>query len=822
MLRNYLVIALRNFKRQKLFSLLNIFGLALGLASAILIFLYVSDELRYDTMQPFYKDTYRVGCTFINPDGQRFENTVAPGFFLRYLKDNRSEVLYTSRIDNIGYPTSLNYKPTDKIVLTEKIVWAEPGFDKLLYFNLLKGNREKMFGDFNTILISETGARNLFGKEEAMGKVISLKHIFSTQGKEINVRVTGVYKDYPSNSHFKPDYIINMNALHTIYGNHFSEYQENTSFGQFTSFFESYIVLKHGTDIKPINTILNTLASQMLKSSQGIPPGTRFEGFTIKLTDIHFDSKNLWEDNSNTHGDRVYLTVFSAIAIMIMIIASINYTNMATARSIKRAKEVGLRKSFGSRRFEIASQFFLESFLMTVCALAMSVLLVFLFLNPFNQIAHKSFTMGSLLDSMMITVIGGIVIFMTFVAGFYPALYLSAFQPVKVLKGQITKGKGVEFLRKSLVTIQYTVALGLIIYTFIVIQQMDQLKTTKLNEQGSQLMAIRFGGIAQQERFETFKHTVLEDPQIEHVTMANHLPRLDYFGFIGRTYKFPLLGDKDMQWNQLSVEYDFSKTFHLEFIAGRDFQLGNINDSNSIILNEAAVRALNKPIGDVIGTIARDIFDSTHLYRVIGVVKNFPFRSMHQPIEPLVLNPHLDRIDKIAYIKLPVGKFQEKMESIEKKWKSTFPGAGFDHWFVSDEFNRMYQVETTISSLAKIFAVLAILITILGVLSLASYTAEQRTKEIGIRKVLGAGDKQVIVLFASMFIKIFIVSSLIAIPLSWFIANRWLQGFVYRIQISPLIFVLSLLGLLIVTLFTVAYEIWKSAKANPVTALRTE
>jgi putative ABC transport system permease protein len=823
MFRNYLLITLRHFKRQKLFSLLNIFGLALGLASAILIFLYVSDELRYDTMQPYYKDTYRIGCTFINPDGQRFDNTVAPGFIARYLKDNRSEVLYTSRIDNIGYPTSLNYKPADKIVLTEKIVWAEPGFNKLLYFDLLKGDKEKMFGNYSSILISETGARNLFGKEDPMGKIISLKHTFATRGQEVNVQVTGVYRDYPSNSHFKPDYIVNMNALHGVYGDHYAEYLEGTRFGQFTEFFETYIVLKPGADIKPINAVVNTLTDQMLKSSSNVAPaGAKFVGFTIKLADIHFDTKNLWEDNSNTHGDRTYLTIFSIIAIMVMVIACINYTNLATARSVKRAKEVGLRKSFGSMRFEIATQFFLESFLMTACALVMSVLLVFIFLHPFNQVAHKSFTLGSIFDPYMMGLVGIIVLFMTFVAGFYPALYLSAFQPVNVLKGQIIKGKGAEFLRKILVTIQYTVSLGLVIYTMIVIQQMDQLKTTKLNEQGSQLLAIRFGGIAQQDRFATFKQSVLADPQIEHVTMANHLPRLDYFGFIGRTFKFPALGDKDLQWNQLSVEYDFAKTFNLNFVAGRDFQWGNINDSNSLILNEAAVQSLNKPLSDIMGTMARDPRDSSRLYRVIGVVKNFPFRSMHQPIEPLVLNPHLDQIDKITYIKLPAGKFQEKIADIEKKWKEAFPGAGFDHWFVSDEFNRMYQVENTISSLAKIFAVLAIMITILGVLSLATYTAEQRTKEIGIRKVLGAGDKQVVALFASLFLKIFIVASLIAIPVSWFFAHKWLQSFVYRVSIGPMIFIFSLLGLLIVTLLTVSYEVWKSAKANPVRALRTE
>jgi putative ABC transport system permease protein len=823
MLRNYLLITFRNFKRQKLFSLLNIFGLALGLASAVLIFLYVSDELRYDTMQPFYKDTYRVGTVFTAPDGQRFENTVSPGYFMRYLKDNRSEVVYTCRVDNIGYPTSLNYKPTDKIVLTEKIVWAEPGFDKLLHFDMSRGNKEKMFHDLNTIALSETGARNLFGKEDPMGKIISLKHIFATRGQEVNVQVTGIYHDYPTNSHFKPDFIININALRSIYGDHFSDYLEGTQFSQYTSFFENYIVLKPGTDIKPLLAVLNSLAAQMLKSSPGAAPaGAKFEATTIRLADMHFDPKNLWEDNSNTHGDRTYLTIFGIIAVLVMVIACINYTNLATARSIKRAKEVGLRKSFGGRRFEIATQFFLESFLMTICALAMSMILILLFLRPFNQVAHKSFSMGSLADPYMLTIVGVIVLFMTFVAGFYPALYLSGFQPVKVLKGHIVKGKGAEFLRKTLVTTQYTVSLGLIVYTLIVMQQMAHLKTTKLNEQGSQLLAIRFGGIAQQDRFETFRRSVLEDPQIEHVTMGNHLPRLDYFGFIGRTYKFPSLGNKDLQWNQLSVDYDFPRTFQLQFIAGRDFQMGNIHDSSTIILNEAAVHALNRSIGDVVGTSAKDTRDTSRLYRVIGVVKDFPFRSMHQPIEPLVLKPLPDQIDKIAYIKLPAGSFHEKIGAIEKKWKAAFPGAGFDHWFVSDEFNRMYQVENTISALAKIFAVLAILITILGVTSLASYTAEQRTKEIGIRKVLGAGDRQVVALFAAVFLKILFVSSLIAIPVSWFFAHKWLQGFVYRISITPMIFIFSLVGLLLITLLTVSYEIWRSVKASPVSALRTE
>jgi putative ABC transport system permease protein len=821
MFRNYLLIALRNFKRQKLFSLLNIFGLALGLASAILIFMYVSDELRYDTIHPEYERTYRIGTTFRNPDGQTFDNTVSPGFFVKYIKDNRSEITSAIRIANIGYPTSLHYKAKDKIILTEEIRWAEPGFEKVLAFELLQGNPQKMFENPGTIVISEAGARKLFGNENPIGKTITVKHTWATRDREIDVMVTGIYHDYPSNSHFKPQYILNLNALRPIYGENFSTFLEGSRFGEFTTFFENYLVVKPGADVKSLKPVLDNLADQMIRSdSNAVAAGWKLTTFTMKLKDLHFDKKNSWESNSK--GDKTYLAIFSGIAILIMLIACINYMNLATARSVKRAKEVGLRKSFGSNRTEIARQFFLESFLMTLASLLMAIILVIVFMGPFNQLSHKTFSLASLIDPYMITIVLGIVIFMGFVAGIYPALYLSKFRPVEVLKGQLSKGKGAEFFRKSLVTIQYTVALILIICTFIVIRQMDKLKTTKLNEGGSQILSIRFGGIAQQQRFEEFKRAVLQDPDIEHVTMGNHLPRLDYFGWIGANVKFPEFNDKNLQWSQLNVDFDFAKTYQLQFIAGRDFQMGNLNDSSSMIINEAGVRALNQPINKVMGTTVRDNNDSTRIYRIIGVVKDFPYRSMHQPIEPLLLNPNLHFIDKIAYIKLPVGKFQEKISSIEKKWRAVFPNTGFDHWFLSDEFNRMYLVEGRVSSIAKAFAVLAILITVLGVFGLASYTAEQRTKEVGIRKVLGADEKQVIRLFVWVFVKIFGVACAIAIPIAWYTAYKWLQGFAYKTSISPMIFALSLLGLLLITLLTVGYEILKSARTSPVHSLRTE
>jgi len=343
-----------------------------------------------------------------------------------------------------------------------------------------------------------------------------------------------------------------------------------------------------------------------------------------------------------------------------------------------------------------------------------------------------------------------------------------------------------------------------------------------LNEAGSQLLSIRYGGIAPQEKFEVFRQAVRQDKDIEHVTMANHLPRLYYFGWIGANVKFPEFSDQELRWNQLNVDFDFPKTYQLEFIAGRDFQQGNTADSTSLILNQAAVAALHQPLNKIMGATVRMEFDTAHVYRVIGIIKDFPFRSMHQPIEPLMLNPHPHFIDRIAYIKIPPGKFAEKLDFIEKKWKEVFPGIGFDHWFVNDEFNRMYYVERRVSALGKVFAMLAILITILGVFGLASYTAEQRTKEVGIRKVLGADVKQVVSMFVWLFVKIFIAAALIAIPAAWFACYKWLEDFAYKTSINPLVFAWSLLGVLLITLATVAYEIWKSAIANPVKSLRTE
>lgn len=829
MLRNFFLITLRNFQRQWVFSMLNMFGLALGLSSAIFIFLYVSDELQYDTMHPHYENTYRLGCTFTNVDGRSNANTESPGFWVRQLKDTRTEVVDAVRIAYIGYPTSLHHKAKDNIILTEQIKWAEPGFDRVLDFHLRTGHPDKIFEKPNSMVLSETGARKLFGQADPIGQIVTVKHDYATRNRELDVEVTGVYRDYPANSHFKPDYILNVNAFRGIYPD-FTRLMEGTRFGDQENplfFFENYIVFKPGVDIPSIISMLQPLADQLIQSDSGIvSAGWSMKPFLTKMSDFHFDTENDWEYNAR--GNKQYLVIFSAIAGLIMLIACINYMNLATARSTRRAREVGLRKSLGSKRNEIAAQFFLESFLMTLGALLISLVLVLALLRPFNQLADKTFTMASLLNPWMLGIVALIVAFMALLSGIYPALYLSGFRPVEVLKGQVAKGKGAELFKKGLVATQYAVSLVLIICTLVVIRQMNHMQHSKLNEQGDQLLSIRYGGIAPADKFAAFKQLVLQDKDISLVTLGNHLPRLDYFGFIGFRLKFPDLGNTELEWNQLNVEYDFAKTYGLEILAGRDFEANTPSDSSAILLNEAAVKALNQPVDKVLGAFAAEYSPDSRFrdehgpMKVIGVVKDFPFRSMHQAIEPLILSIRPHPIDRIVYVKLPAGQFQEKVASVEKAWKTVFPGIGFDHWFVSDEFSRMYIAEGRVAALSKVFAVLAILITILGVFGLASYTAEQKTKEVGIRKAMGADVMKVVGMFLWVFIKIFIVAGCIAVPVAYAAANYWLKDFVYRVPVSPWIFIGSLAGLLLITLFTVSREIWKAARVNPVVSLRSE
>ncbi len=433
-------------------------------------------------------------------------------------------------------------------------------------------------------------------------------------------------------------------------------------------------------------------------------------------------------------------------------------------------------------------------------------------------------------------IIGVVIIFVTILAGSYPALFVSGFEPATVLKGKFAFRKGSTVFRQFLTTLQFAVAVTLLTGTVIIVRQMDLLKNSKLNEAGNQIVSIRYGGFigsATNQKFLSFKNIVLQDPEIEYVTLANHLPRLDFFGPINMEMQFPEISEEKHQWFQLNGDYDFPRTFNLKVIAGRDFDTKNIADSTAILLNETAVAALHVTPQEMIGkTVSRPDFVMGYSRRdttkpavtglVIGVVEDFPYRSMHKKIDPLAISPKPHTDDRIIHVRLPAKHMSEKIAKIEEAWKQVFPGFGFDYWFVDEEFGRMYENETKVAGLTENFSWLAILITCVGLYGLASFMSQQRTKEIGIRKTMGASNMQVLILLLSVFAKLLVIACVVALPLTYFISSKWLEGFQYRTSLSVWVFGGSIVLIVIITLITVGYESLKASLSNPVQALRHE
>ncbi|MGD1889914.1 MAG: FtsX-like permease family protein [Cyclobacteriaceae bacterium] len=813
MIKNYFLVALRNITKQKIFAFINIFGLAVGLASTVFIFLYIVDELSFDTIHPEADRTYRIGATVTMDDGNTFQQTYVPGGWASQLKEQYPDVKEALRYLWAGYPAAVSNKEIDKIILTEELFWTEGSFDKVLYFPIVKGNPDEVFTLPNAIVLTESAAESLFGDEDPIGKRLDVSHPGMTDNQEVETIVTAVIEDFPSNSHLQPKYLVNYEVLRPFFDGDISldEFADNLQQG----FFSAYIVLSEDADAEQVQKNLGQLVTSGLGED-----APQVDPFIQKVTKLHFDEVNQWTNEGA--GDIQYVYIFGSIGLLILIIACINYMNLATARSSKRAKEVGLRKAMGSNRKQLIAQFMNESFLTTLLGLILGVLLIALFLPTFNDLAYKNFSLTSLLDPAIIIGVFGILLLVAVVAGSYPALFLSGFNPVEVLKGQQETGKSPELFRKVLVTFQFTITVILVISTGVMLHQMNYIQSSKLNEGSEQMVSIRFGGFADVNRYPAYRQALLQNPDIQQVTMGNHLPRQNYFGPLGTTLIFPSVNsEQEYDWSQLNVDFAFPETYDLELITGRFFDPSNPSDSNAYLLNEAALRNLGIELDEVLGM---EVLNS-HTERsgtVIGVVEDFPYRSMHQTIGPLAINARPHPIDQIVYVKLPTENLQTHLAYLEDQWKEAFPNVGFDYWFLSDEFGRLYQAESRMADLAQTFSVLAILIACLGLFGLASYMAERRTKEIGIRKVLGASVPQIIALLLTNFVKMVLIAIVIAIPLAYLLMNDWLQNFVYHVPMSAVIFIIAIVLVLALTLITVGYEAIRASTANPVKSIRHE
>ncbi len=833
MLLNYFLLAFRNIMKQRGFAVVNMLGLALGLASALFILLYVRDELTYDTMHPDADNTYRMGYVINFPNGEREAAPYAPAGWDNYIQANYPGVGAITGYDAYGMPTSLYNEKNDRTSMTEDMVWAEASFPKVIYLPIIKGDRNNPLKEINSIILSESTAKELFDDEDPINKTLIISHGGATNGTKIEMMVTAVSKDLPSNSHVNPKYVANILALKPVIQD--LETRLNTSMGDGNNnnhFSQLYFTIDDPLKIPQIQADLQKKANEILAKNKW---DFKFTPVIRKITDIHFDKEMDWTIDHKT-ADIKSIYVFITIAILILMVACINYINLSTAKSASRAREIGLRKTFGGVRSQLFFQFMLESFILVLISSAIAILLVLLLTPQFNILTGKTFTLSHILNGQMLLIIGGVVIFVTLLAGSYPALFVSGFEPAVVLKGKFAFRRGSNIFRQFLTTVQFVVAVTLLVGTVILVRQMNLMKNSKLNEAGKQIVSIRYGGFtgpATDQRFLTFKNAVQADHEIENMTLANHLPRLEFFGPINMEMQFPEISEEKHKWFQLNGDYYFPKTFGMTILAGRDFDPKNIADSTSVLLNMSAVNALHLTPAEVIGKalIRPGIVqgyqrpDSTVLPitgTVIGVVEDFPYRSMHLKIEPLAIAPKPHVEDRIIHIRLPEGKIQEKMKSIEAVWKDVYPNFGFDYWFIDDEFGRMYESETKIAALTEKFSWLAILITCVGLYGLASFMSQQRIKEIGIRKTMGASNAQVLILLLGVFAKLLLISCFVALPVAYYLTSQWLQSFEYRTPLTVVVFGGAIGLIALITLVTVGYESLKASMSNPINALRHE
>jgi putative ABC transport system permease protein len=808
MIKNYLKIAWRNLVKNKLFSAINIFGLALGITSCLLIILYVVDEMSFDNFHEKGDRIYRLNNDIVY-GGKDMRMAQTPDILAPTLKKDYPQVENYTRFYNAG--AYLVKKPNvANFIREENILFADSTVFEVFTFPLVAGNPTTALNEPTVIVISESAAKRHFGAENPIGKTLNLDN-------RKDYKITGVMKDIPKNSQIKADFFISMKSLDYDWGNFLS----NNHW--------SYILLKEGTDPKSfdakfeqviakyvdtqIKKILGSSIAELKKS------GSTFKFWMMPMEDIHLKSSQSQE--LSTNGNIQYVYIFSIIALFVLLIACINFMNLSTARASQRAKEVGVRKVMGSERGQLMFQFFTECILVSVIALLIGLVLVAALLPLFNDISAKTLSINNLLTIKIVVIIAIMPIFVGILAGSYPAVFLSSFKPIQVLKGRFALKGG--SLRNSLVVFQFTSSIILIIGTIIIYRQINFIKNKNLGYNKDQILIIN-DAYALDKQAISFKEDILKINGIKSGTLSGFLPTPSNRS---NGSKWPE-GHFDMNQGVMTqnwdIDYDYLKTFDMKLVKGRNFSKEFGSDSMGVILNETAAKnfgfgdnAVNKGILTLKGNYGNE----TETYRVIGVVKDFHFESMKSKIEAIsmFLKPSSGnvsfKLDKTAQL-------SSIIKQIENKWAKMAPGQPFTYEFMDDSFDKVYKNEQRIGKISLAFAILTILVACLGLFGLVTFVAEQRIKEIGIRKVLGASVTSILQLLSKDFLKLIFISILLASPIAYYFMYRWLQDFEYRINIEWWVFLATGIVAITIALLTISYQAIKAAIANPVKSLKTE
>ena len=789
MIKNYFKTAFRNLWKNKTYSFLNIFGLAVGIACAGLIFLWVEDEVSYNNNHQKKDQLYQV-LENQAYEGKTYTFSATPGVMAPAMMEELPGIRNTCRLTWQQYTLfSLGEK-----AIYERGYYADSSLFSMFTIPFIKGKKENAFQHLHSLVISEKMAKKFFGdQQDVLGKTLRLDN------KE-EYLITGVFKDLPNNSTIKFDWL----APFKIY------FDRNTWLNEWgNNSIQTFVELEKNSNVVSLNQKLDGYIKSKDTTSTARP-------FLFSMNDWRLYSK--FEEGKQVGGRIQYVRMFSIIAWIILFIACINFMNLATARSEKRAREVGVRKVLGAGRKNLVLQFFGEAMLMAFLSLTLAVAILYFVLPAFNTLVEKELILGldnpvHIFSLLLICLICGLV------AGSYPSLYLSSFNPIWVFKGLNLKGSGATIIRKVLVVAQFTISIGFIIGTLVVYNQLQHIKNRDLGYNKENVIQTGLRG-QMKNKFGVIKNQLLSSGYVENAAISN-LNQL-YMGNSTGGYSWD---GKDPSKKILVTEDVISpgyiQTMGIKLNKGRDFYQNIKADSLNLIVNETFAKIIAKDAGkdDVIGSILRR--DSIS-YSIIGVVKDFVFGDMYGKSDPLVFQCYPEYFGYL-YVRLKENTNTEKaIAKIESIIKSNNPGYPFNYIFVDDEFGLQFRTEVLTGKLSRIFALLAIVITCLGLFGLAAYTAERRTKEIGVRKVLGASVTGIAGLLSKDFLKLVILSSLISFPIAWWLMHNWLQNFAYRVQINWWVFIVAAVLAIVIALFTISFQAIKAALSNPVKSLRTE
>ena len=807
MLKNYFKTAVRNLSKNKFYSSINIIGLAVGLATCLLIFLYVVDELGYDKYNANAGRIYRANND-IKFNGNYLDLSQVPAVMGPTMLREMPQVQQYVRMNWHG---SFLVKKGNENIQEQRVAYADSTLFDVFTLPVIAGDAKTALKDYHSLVITETIAKKYFNSTDVVGKTMLMNDTS-------NYKITAVIKDIPKQSHFHFDFFVPMLESYGI--NEDNWLSEN---------YTTYILLKKNADVRQFEAQLNPFMDKhvgpQLQSFVNISlsdfkkGGGYIRASLTPLTAIHLHSNKQGDLEGNGNAEYVY--IFSGIALMILLIACVNFMNLSTARSSNRAKEVGVRKVLGSLRANLIQQFLTESFLISFVALVIAVLMAWLLLPYFNQLAGKEIDAAVLLQPYIVLLLIALMLIVGLLAGSYPAFFLSSFQPIDVLKGKLAKGFKRSWLRNSLVVFQFVISIVLIFGTIVIYNQLNYIHNKDIGFNRNQVVIINHANTLGNQT-ETFKNELLQVSGVQNATMSGYLP-VNY-GRNSNTYFTsptldPTTGINVQAW---TVDENYVPTLGLKIAEGRNFSQQFLTDSTGVIINEAAAKflatknLLNKKIYTIKDIQSKELID----FHIIGIVKNFNFSSLRDVVTPLAL--FLGKDNGNISVRISSGDISNAIAQIKNKWKAIAPSQPFDYSFMDDDFNKLYTTEQRTGNIFITFAVLAILIACLGLFGLVTYAAEQRIREIGIRKVLGASVSNIAGMLSTDFLQLVIISAAIAFPLAWWAMNKWLQGFAYRVNISWWAFAIAGILALLIALITVSFQAIKAAIANPVKSLRTE